>query len=139
MCEKSTFKLILDLFSAPLTTYPSILTILSDESCSDACAGLIAATPFQLRYAMALAICRNIVDRETHIIEPDHISRLLGHFIAPLIKDQRDGGLVSGTGKLAGGEKADMEELKDDQGLVARMVHLLSVTGQPDQQFVVST
>jgi hypothetical protein len=32
-----------------------------------------------------------------------------------------------------------MEELKDDQGLVARMVHLLSVTGQPDQQFVVST
>ena len=69
--------------------------------------------------------------------DPEQVTRVLGEILAPLVKDQKDGGLVSGTGKLVGGDRIDWEEWKAEQADMAKVIHLMRDPNDPDQCFLV--
>lgn len=95
---------------------------------------LLSSQPFSTRRSIAHAIVSSVLKNETVIETPEDVSGVLG-MCSVLIKDQKDLGLAgsgagsgsytgSGGRRGGGGTGYDAEEMAEEQGWVARMVHL---------------
>lgn len=128
-------KLLLDFVLVPLQFYPSICTILENEECSDGLTDFIASMPYLVRRSIALAIARGILIKETTLQNIDHITRVLSDWLGTLVRDQKDGGFISG--KIASNDTLDAEEWRSEQILLARLIQQFRDSSSPDQQFLV--
>ncbi|KAL7414412.1 vacuolar protein sorting-associated protein 35 [Mrakia frigida] len=126
---------LLSLLLSPINSYTTVLTLLALPSYIP----LLNSQPFSTRRSIAHAIVSSVLKNETLIDSPEDVSGVLG-MCSVLIKDQKDpsGGSVGG-GSGAGGSGSygvggrrggsgggvyDAEEMAEEQGWVARMVHL---------------
>ncbi|EMD41515.1 hypothetical protein CERSUDRAFT_110069 [Gelatoporia subvermispora B] len=115
------------LLLAPINSYQSVLTLLALQQYRP----LLALQPFSTRRSLAHALVSSVLKNETIIETPEDVNGIL-ELCHVLIKDQTDatGGLGShvqhpsikdGRGR---GQPHEREELAEEQGWVARMVHL---------------
>lgn len=99
--------------------YNNVLTILQLEHFGP----LLEKFDFVSRKSLALHIVLNILENETPIPTADQVDNIL-KMIAPLIKDQDD----------QPPETIDPEDFAEEQGIVARFIHLLKCD-DPDMQY----
>lgn len=87
---------------------------------------LLTQQLFSTRRAIAHSIITSVIRNETVIETPEDVNGVL-ELCHVLIKDQTDGLLPSAPKdpRRQGSYRVDREELAEEQGLVARMVHLL--------------
>lgn len=126
---------------APINSYPTVLTLLALPNYA---ALLLAEQPFQTRRSIAHAIVTSILKNETLIETPEDVSGILD-LCNVLIRDQKDATLSSPFSGLTGGrgtrsigtsQKMDPEEFAEEQGWLARIIHLFQ-SSDPDVQFMV--
>ncbi|QRV76950.1 vacuolar protein sorting-associated protein 35 [Ceratobasidium sp. AG-Ba] len=112
---------LLSLLLAPITSYTSVLTLLALPHYN----ALLAPQPFATRRAVAHAVVASVLKNNTTIDQPSDVGGVL-EMCHVLVRDQRDAGAamggVGGAGRGASGVGA--EDLAEEQGWVARMVHL---------------
>ncbi|TDL22297.1 vacuolar protein sorting-associated protein 35 [Rickenella mellea] len=126
-----TTNYLASLLLAPINSYQSVLTLLALPRY----APLLLLQPFSTRRSLAHSIISSVLKNETIIETPEDVDGVL-ELCQVLIKDQLDSGLTHGTGAvprgLEGGRDSrrmqtyqlDREEMGEEQGWVARMVHL---------------
>ncbi|KAI0932973.1 hypothetical protein AcW1_000069 [Taiwanofungus camphoratus] len=113
------------LLVAPINSYQSVLTLLALQRYSP----LLTQQPFVTRRSIAHALISSVLKNETIIETPEDVNGIL-EFCHVLIRDQADAGV--GLGQQAamketrrGGQYLhEREEMAEEQGWVARMVHL---------------
>jgi vacuolar protein sorting-associated protein 35 len=130
----STHKLVLQLATSSRSRNPSILTTLENPTTAKALAELIQIMPFKLRHLVGKQLLQWILEKQTCISSPEHVQILLGQYLNTLVKDQPDGGLISGTGKNMDGEAIDMDDWASEQYEFAKLFHLLVDKGDNDRQ-----
>ncbi|KAL5495803.1 VPS35 [Sanghuangporus weigelae] len=118
------------LLIAPINSYQSVLTLLALPRY----ANLLVLQPFTTRRSLAHAIVASVLKNETIIETPEDVRGILD-LCQVLIRDQLD----TIPGKQAQATRrppylADREEMAEEQGWVARMVHLFR-TDVLDVQF----
>lgn len=112
------------LLLAPVNSYQSVLTLLALQQYSP----LLTLQPFSTRRSLAHALISSVLKNETIIETPEDVNGILD-LCSVLIKEQSDsalspshlGGRASSTERRSG---SDREELAEEQGWIARMVHL---------------
>jgi len=131
---------LLNLLLAPIKSYSTVLTLLALPNY----AALLAVQPFQTRRSAAHAIVTSILKNETLIETPEDVSGILD-LCNVLIRDQKDATLLSPFSGLTGGritrsigisQTMDPEEFAEEQGSLARIIHLFK-SSDPDNQFMV--
>ena len=119
------------LLIAPINSYQSVLTLLALPRY----ASLLVLQPFTTRRSLAHAIVTSVLKNETIIETPEDVRGVL-ELCQVLIRDQLD----TIPGKQVQTRRtpyhADREEMAEEQGCVARMVHLFR-TDVLDAQFEV--
>ncbi|KAG9079780.1 Vacuolar protein sorting-associated protein 35 [Ceratobasidium sp. 370] len=117
---------LLSLLLAPITSYTSVLTLLALPHYN----ALLGPQPFATRRAVAHAVVASVLKNNTIIDQPSDVGGVL-EMCHVLVRDQRDAGAamggVGGMGGPAGarvGMAVSPEDLAEEQGWVARMVHL---------------
>lgn len=137
------------LLLAPINSYTSTLTLLALPSYSL----LLATQPFHIRKTVAQAVASSILKNETLLSLPHEVEGVLD-LCAPLVKDQLDAPLntsstvgqprsaayhQSADGRTNRGPRPsqipsryDLEEIAEEQGWLARMVHLMQADGQDE-------
>jgi vacuolar protein sorting-associated protein 35 len=125
---------LLALLLSPINSYSSVLTLLAIPSYLP----LLLSQPFGSRRSIAHAVVSSVLKNETIIDSAEDVEGVLG-MCSVLIKDQKEGGgqgAHAGVGSSNGGGYAtsgsrrghvreyDAEDLAEEQGWVARMVHL---------------
>ncbi|KAG9091386.1 Vacuolar protein sorting-associated protein 35 [Ceratobasidium sp. UAMH 11750] len=117
---------LLSLLLAPITSYTSVLTLLALPHYN----ALLGPQPFATRRAVAHAVVASVLKNNTIIDQPSDVGGVL-EMCHVLVRDQRDAGAamggVGGMGGPAGsrvGMTVSPEDLAEEQGWVARMVHL---------------
>ena len=136
-----TISNLASLLAAPINSYQSVLTLLAIPRYSS----LLSQQPYSTRRSLSHAVISSILKNETIIETPEDVNVVL-ELCHVLIKDQSDSGLYSGTvGQQQGnkdsrrqGPYPDMEDIAEEQGWVARMVHLFRADSV-DTQFEVIT
>lgn len=128
---------------APVNSYQSILTLLALSCYSP----LLLIQPFSTRRSIAYAIISSILKSETVIETPEDVSGVL-ELCQVLIKDQLDMATTGQEPSYAPGQfskegrrlpyYSQREELAEEQGWIARMVHLFR-SESLDVQFEVSS
>ncbi|KAF9165909.1 Vacuolar protein sorting-associated protein 35 [Actinomortierella ambigua] len=134
--HKDTVSNLQNLLMVPVQHYSSILTLLELPSY----ATLLSLQPYQTRRAVALAVVQSILKNETIISTPEEVNGVL-EICAVMVRDQKDGGfnsgpfrntrgggsggMGSGLGRHDGGGGVDIEDFAEEQGKLARMIHLL--------------
>ena len=110
---------------APINSYQSVLTLLALPRYVP----LLNQQPFASRRSLAHSIISSILKNETVIEAPEDVDGVL-ELCRVLIEDQTplppppvDGGYVP-NGRHMVRSAADMEQLAEEQGWVARIVHL---------------
>ena len=111
------------LLIAPINSYQSVLTLLALPRY----ANLLVLQPFATRRSLAHAIVASVLKNETIIETPEDVRGVL-ELCQVLIRDQLD----TIPGKQAQATRrpqyiADREEMAEEQGWVARMVHSRSM------------
>jgi len=118
---------LLALALAPIQSYLSILTLLAIPSYIP----LLSLQPYTTRLAIGQAVVSSVLKNNTLIETPEDVSGVLG-LCAVLVRDQKD---------PAGGSRqrvqVDHREMAEEQGWVARMVHLFK-SDNLETQFEVS-
>lgn len=99
--------------------YNNILTIIELKHFGP----LLEKFDYTSRKSLALYILMNVLDQETIIPTADQVDEVL-KMIMPLITDEED----------QTEERIDMEDFAEEQGVVARFVHLLR-SDDPDMQY----
>lgn len=120
------------LLIAPINSYQSVLTLLALPRYGH----LLVLQPFATRRSLAHAIIASILKNETIIETPEDVRGVL-ELCQVLIRDQLD--TIPGKQTQAARRPAyiaDREEMAEEQGWVARMVHLFR-TDPLDVQFEV--
>jgi vacuolar protein sorting-associated protein 35 len=118
--SQQTTSSLLSLLLAPITSYISPLTLLAIPSY----APLLSAQPYSTRLAIGQAIVSSVLKNNTLIETPEDVSGLLGLCLV-LVKDVKEGNLGGGPPiRQRVREGPEMRELAEEQGWVARMVHL---------------
>ncbi|CAL1696990.1 unnamed protein product [Somion occarium] len=116
------------LLLAPINSYQSVLTLLALQQYSS----LLNQQPFSTRRSLAHALISSVLKNETIIEAPEDVDGIL-ELCHVLIKDQTDGapvhaGIISRTGTTERRPGLpiphEREELAEEQGWIARMVHL---------------
>jgi vacuolar protein sorting-associated protein 35 len=108
------------LLLAPINSYQSVLTLLAIPNY----APLLILQPFPTRRSIAHSILSSVLKNETIVETPEDVDGILG-LCHVLIKDQPDvGSSGSQTGRRPGAHLMEREEMSEEQGWVARMVHL---------------
>jgi len=117
---------LLSLLIAPINSYQSALTLLALPGY----VVLLNLQTFATRRSIAHAIVSSVLKNETYIETPEDVSGILD-LCHVLMKDQKDAGVGmggqppgGGSGTRRGPSQLDIEELAEEQGWVARMVHL---------------
>lgn len=120
-----------NLLVAPINSYQSVLTLLALPRYPT----LFTLQPFSTRRSLAHAIISSVLKNETIIETPEDVDGVL-ELCHVLVRDQKDVGVgMASTGPQAhpkegrrvnshGPHQVDLEELAEEQGWVARMVHL---------------
>ncbi|GBE78635.1 Vacuolar protein sorting-associated protein [Sparassis crispa] len=109
------------LLVAPINSYQSVLTLLALQQYSP----LLTQQPFATRRSLAHALISSVLKNETVIETPEDVNGIL-ELCHVLIRDQADATLSSQTVKdpRRGPYHHEREDLAEEQGWVARMVHL---------------
>lgn len=114
------------LLLAPINSYQSVLTLLALQRYIP----LLTVQPFSTRRSLAHAIISSVLKNETIIEAPEDANGIL-ELCHVLIKDQQDTAPGQATLSSAGGRERrggshlhEKEELAEEQGWIARMVHL---------------
>lgn len=115
------------LLLAPINSYQSVLTLLALQRYSS----LLALQPFNTRRSLAHALISSVLKNETIIEAPEDVNGIL-ELCHVVIRDQQDG--TANTTLLAsqasvrerrgGSYLHEKEETAEEQGWIARMVHL---------------
>lgn len=130
---------LLNLLLAPINNYYTVLTLLALPNYS----ALLSVQPFQTRRSIAHAIVSSILKNETIIETPNEVNCVLD-LCSVLTRDQKDATLSSPFSGLTGGRNTrsgsvplmmDPEEFAEEQGWLARIIHLFK-SDDPDNQFV---
>ncbi|KAI8461475.1 vacuolar protein sorting-associated protein 35 [Phakopsora pachyrhizi] len=118
---------LLSLLLAPINSYLTVLTLLALPNFQE----LLLVQPFLSRRAIGHSVVASILKNETHIADPVDCKGVLD-MCHVLVRDQRDAGVgmptQMGHRQQAGGrgqQAYDPEEMAEEQGWLARMVHLL--------------
>lgn len=118
-----TTSYLASLLLAPINSYQSVLTLLALPRY----VSLLVLQPFATRRALAHAVVASVLKNETVVDSPEDVNGVLD-LCQVLIKDQLDssvaGAQAGGRRPGAGGYAVDREEMAEEQGWVARMVHL---------------
>lgn len=134
---------LLALLLAPINTYTNILTLFALPNYQE----LLRAQPYSTRKAIAHAVVGSVLKNDTIISTPEEVKAVLD-LCHVLVKDQRDAGVgmpsghpgmnrgYSSAGRQQQTSQIDMEEAAEEQGWLARMVHLFK-SDDLDQQFAV--
>ncbi|KAL1410661.1 retromer complex subunit Vps35 [Vanrija albida] len=107
---------LLALLLSPIQSYLSVLTVLAIPSYTP----LLAAQPYSTRAAIGHAVVSSVLKNNTLIEATSDVEGVLG-LCAVLVRDQRDSSL---GGPAARRQQVDLREMAEEQGWVARMVHL---------------
>ena len=115
------------LLLAPINSYQSVLTLLALQQYN----ALLTQQPYSVRRILSHSLVSSVLKNETIIETPEDVNGIL-EFCHVLIRDQED----AGTGLGAYGPSVhvkdprrgpyhnEREELAEEQGWVARMIHL---------------
>lgn len=129
------------LLLAPINSYQSVLTLLALQQYN----ALLTQQPYSVRRILSHSLVSSVLKNETIIETPEDVNGIL-EFCHVLIRDQED----AGTGPGAHGPPVhvkdprrgpyhnEREELAEEQGWVARMIHLFR-SDNLDVQFEVCT
>jgi vacuolar protein sorting-associated protein 35 len=104
---------LLALLVAPITSYLSVLTLLAIPSYTP----LLSSQPYSTRMAIGQAVVSSVLKNNTLIETSEDVSGVLG-LCAVLVRDQKDSTSASGP------RGRHYREMAEEQGWVARMVHL---------------
>ncbi|KZT09009.1 vacuolar protein sorting-associated protein 35 [Laetiporus sulphureus 93-53] len=109
------------LLAAPINSYQSVLTLLALQQYQP----LLAQQSFTTRRSLAHALISSVLKNETIIETPEDVNGIL-ELCHVLIRDQTDSGSASQGGKelRRGPYYQEMAEMAEEQGWMARMVHL---------------
>ncbi|KAJ4485335.1 vacuolar protein sorting-associated protein 35 [Lentinula aciculospora] len=112
------------LLVAPINSYQSVLTLLAIPNY----APLLSRQLFSTRRSIAHSIISSVLKNETIVETPEDVDGVL-ELCHVLIKDQSDSNPANGTGPTAARRQGpphfvEREEMAEEQGWVARMVHL---------------
>lgn len=115
------------LLLAPINSYQSVLTLLALERYSP----LLSLQPFSTRRSLSHALISSVLKNETIIETPEDVNGILD-LCHVLIRDQQDGTASSnslasqatGRERRGGTYLHEKEEMAEEQGWIARMVHL---------------
>ncbi|EKM60540.1 uncharacterized protein PHACADRAFT_246546 [Phanerochaete carnosa HHB-10118-sp] len=115
------------LLLAPINSYQSVLTLLALERY----APLLTLQPFSTRRSLSHALISSVLKNETIIEAPGDVNGIL-ELCHVLIRDQQDGTVsstslasqISGRERRGGTYLHEKEEMAEEQGWIARMVHL---------------
>ncbi|CAG8624698.1 3849_t:CDS:2, partial [Cetraspora pellucida] len=130
---------LLNLLLAPINNYSTVITLLALPNYS----ALLSVQPFQTRRSVAHAIVSSILKNETIIETPQEVNCILD-LCSVLTRDQKDATLSSPFSGLTGGRNTrsggvppmmDPEEFAEEQGWLARIIHLFKCD-DPDNQFM---
>ncbi|KAG9290512.1 hypothetical protein G9A89_002487 [Geosiphon pyriformis] len=129
---------LLNLLLAPINSYSTVLTLLAFPNY----APLLSLQPFSTRRAIAHAIVSSILKYETIIDTAEEVNGIL-NLCNVLIRDQKDAvsspfsNFVSGRGRGSSNNPPlmDPEEFAEEQGWLARIIHLFK-NEDPDGQFM---
>ncbi|KAF9428272.1 Vacuolar protein sorting-associated protein 35, partial [Podila epigama] len=122
--HKDTVANLQNLLMAPIQHYPSILTLLELSHYTS----LLALQPYQTRRAIAHAVVGSILRNETIISSPEEVNGVL-EICAVMVRDQKDGGHNSSPFRSTRNNRndsggLDLEEFTEEQGQLARIIHL---------------
>ncbi|KAG0360476.1 Vacuolar protein sorting-associated protein 35 [Podila minutissima] len=122
--HKETVANLQNLLMAPIQHYPSILTLLELPHYTS----LLALQPYQTRRAIAHAVVGSILKNETVISSPEEVNGVL-EICAVMVRDQKDGGHNSSPFRNTRNNRnesgsVDLEEFTEEQGQLARIIHL---------------
>ncbi|KAF7797675.1 hypothetical protein EIP86_008875 [Pleurotus ostreatoroseus] len=109
------------LLLAPINSYQSVLTLLALQRY----VSLLSQQPFSTRRSLAHAVISSVLKNETVIESPEDVNGIL-ELCGVLIKDQQDGApsQPAARDRRGGPYIPEKEELAEEQGWIARMVHL---------------
>ncbi|PVF97540.1 vacuolar protein sorting-associated protein 35, partial [Serendipita vermifera] len=115
---------LLSLLVAPINSYQSVLTLLALPRYVP----LLYQQPFNSRRSLAHSIVSSVLKNETVIETPEDVDGVL-ELCQVLIQEQAEpvvglNGMYNGQRPRAGVHSLDLEQLAEEQGWVARMVHL---------------
>ena len=125
------------LLIAPINSYQSVLTLLAIPNYVPMLGGQL----FSTRRSIAQSIISSVLKNETIVETPEDVDGVL-ELCHVLIKDQSDGAAAPINGvardlRRQGTYSVEREELAEEQGWIARMVHLFR-SDNLDTQFEVS-
>lgn len=129
------------LLVAPINSYQSVLTLLAIPNYGP----LLTKQLFSTRRSIAHSVVSSVLKNETIVESPEDVDGVL-ELCHVLIKDQSDSGVAlapNGSqanvrdGRRPGPYFLEREEMAEEQGWVARMVHLFRAESL-DVQFEVS-
>lgn len=122
------------LLIAPINSYQSVLTLLALPRYGR----LLVLQPFTTRRSLAHAIVASVLKNETIIESPEDVRGVL-ELCQVLIRDQLDTGLGTQSQNTRSRQpyNIDRDDMAEEQGWVARMVHLFR-SDILDVQFEVS-
>lgn len=135
--HKETVANLQNLLMAPIQHYPSILTLMELPHYTS----LLALQPYQTRRAIAHAVVGSILKNETVISTPEEVNGVL-EICAVMVRDQKDGGHNSSPFRSTRNNRnesgsVDLEEFTEEQGQLARIIHLFK-SDDADVQAAVS-
>lgn len=142
---------IASLLLAPINSYTSALTLLALPSYNL----LLATQSYTTRKTVAQAVVGSVLKNETVLPTPEDVDGILD-LCETLVKDQRDGvsshhhnynpyGVAARQGGRpgqmgAGPSRQDLEEIAEEQGWLARMIHLFQAApGEEDEETQLET
>ncbi|KAI9312643.1 vacuolar protein sorting-associated protein 35 [Dichotomocladium elegans] len=136
--SKVTEASLLQLLLAPINQYTSVLTLLALDNYQP----LLSLQPFTTRRTVAHAVVSSVLKNETVIDTPDDVYGIL-EFCDVLLRDQKDAPVATTTSTspmYSRGRKPEFtsiedEEFAEEQGWVARMIHLFRADDE-DTQFL---
>lgn len=131
-----TIQNLANLLLAPVTSYQSVLTLLALPQYPS----LFFLQPLSTRRSLANGLISSVLKNETIIETPEDVDGVL-ELCQVLIRDQPEETINLGQhpkdGRHSGSHGLESEELAEEQGWVARMVHLFR-SDSLDVQFEVS-
>ncbi|KAI0248063.1 vacuolar protein sorting-associated protein 35 [Lactifluus subvellereus] len=119
--SQQTTSHLANLLLAPINSYQSVLTLLALPNYVP----LLSAQPFVTRRMLAHAIVSSVLKNETVVEDPEDVHGIL-ELCQVLIREQPDAApLPPGSGGRRGTSGAnEREDVAEEQGWIARMVHL---------------
>ncbi|KAG0317521.1 Vacuolar protein sorting-associated protein 35 [Dissophora globulifera] len=135
--HKDTAANLQNLLMAPIHHYPSILTLLELPNFNP----LLSLQPYQTRRTVAHAVVGSILKNDTIISTPEDVNGIL-EICAVMIRDQKDGGHNSSPFRSARHRNesgsVDPEEFAEEQGQLARIIHLFKSEAADTQAAILS-